>query len=105
MSPSGFPGYPTPLEGAAPVAQASASQVREKNATVAQPRGEVVRRSTGDVCVHFGRDGGDAPGLEGLAGGLGVEGALPDDLAGGGDGGGEPRGLRRGGGGGGGPLG
>src|SRR5688572_23555004 len=38
-------------------------------------------RSAGHVGVQFRRDGGDAPGLEGLARGLGIEGALPDDLA------------------------
>src|SRR5688572_20734846 len=34
MSPSGFPGYPTPLDGAPPVAQASATRVSDKKATV-----------------------------------------------------------------------
>ena len=55
MSPSGFPGYPTPLDGALPVAQRPPTRVRDKKATV-RPR---VRSQT---LIHAGPPGpGVAP--------------------------------------------
>jgi hypothetical protein len=68
-------------------AQPSSAQEKRVNVTLRRKthnhrrRREFGERSTRNVGVQFRRDGGDAPRLEGLARGLGIERPLPHDFA------------------------